>query len=80
VSWQNHGGRLISQIGYFGDLSDDLSAIQQTNIIADWFHVSYNYLCRPTDVKPKLKGAVDTQPISPVVEASASLRQKAGAT
>jgi hypothetical protein len=45
----------ISPIGHFGDLSDEISSIQQIKIIADYFRVSYPYLCRPTDVKPKLR-------------------------
>ncbi len=37
-------------------MSDDLSAIQQTKIIADLFSISYSYRCWPTHVKLKLKG------------------------
>jgi hypothetical protein len=44
----------ISPIWHFGDLSDEISSIQQSKNIADLFRVSYPYRHWPARVKSKL--------------------------
>jgi hypothetical protein len=59
----DQAAKFISPIGFFGDLSDEISGSQQFKFIADWFCISYSCAKYPACVKSEMNHLIPPWPM-----------------